>query len=288
MYTGKVFINNSGLFGIYEIAGNSRRVEVFDYDTEKEFISSKRKNIAEINLKNENLSKIEYVMDINSKRIEGVFELIDEPKINIKNFDIAGFVYLKNYTSLTIIIINHLFNLYYAFIDNKEKINFDINGVYDFSQDFKDKKEKELSNEVSSLLKKNSVYELKQYFVKIKDLYAFNILYCDEKTICMYKRLIKIEDDKEFTINNVFLTYDLNNQKLISSYFKDLINNSEEILRKYNIPSDFYSDIDNLIFGVTDLFIIIMKEKGYKKIFIDYKNIKEYINKDHYLSYLFN
>ena len=287
LYTGKIFINNAGLFGIYEIAGNSRKIEVFDYDTEKEFISSKRKNIADINLKTENLSKIEYIMDINSKRIEGVFELINEPKINIKKFDIAGFVYLKNYTELTTIIIKHLFNLYYAFIDNKEKINFDINGESNFSKDFQDKKEKELSNEISSLLKKNSVYELKQYFIKIKDLYAFNILYCDEKTICMYKRFIKIQDDKEFIINNIFLTYDLNNQKLISSYLKDLINNAEEVLRKYNIPSDFYSDIDNLIFGVTDFFIIIMKENGYKKIFIDYENIKDYVNRDHYLSYLF-
>ena len=31
-----------------------------------------------------------------------------------------------------------------------------------------------------------------------------------------------------------------------------------------------------------------MKEKGYGKIFIDYKNIKDYIKKDHYLAYLFN
>ena len=31
-----------------------------------------------------------------------------------------------------------------------------------------------------------------------------------------------------------------------------------------------------------------MKEKGLDKIFIDYKNIKEYINKEHYLAYLIN
>ena len=286
LYMGKIFINNADLFGIYEIRGNSSKIEVFDYDSKEEFRISNIKNIAEINFKNNNISKVEYVMNINSKKIEGVFELINEPRINIKNFTIYKFGYLKNYRKLNI-ILNYLFNFYYAFIYNKEKINSDINGESIFSKDFQDKKENELSEEINSFLKKVSVYELKKYFIKIKDLYAFNILYCDEKTICMYKRFIKIQDDKEFIINNIFLTYDLNNQKLISSYLKDLINNAEEVLRKYNIPSDFYSDIDNLIFGVTDFFIIIMKENGYKKIFIDYENIKDYVNRDHYLSYLF-
>ena len=285
---GKIFINNGDLFGIYEIRGNSRKIEVFDYDTEKEFISSKIKNIAEINLKTSNISKIEYVIDINSKITNGVFELINDPKINIKNFHICGFRYLKNYTQSMIIILNHLFNFYYAFIDNKEKINLDINGESSYSKDFQDKKEKELSDEINSFLKKFSVYELKQYFIKIKDLYAFNILYCDEKTICMYKRLIKIQDNKEIAVNNVSLIYDLNNQKLITPYFKDLVNNSEELLKKYNVPENFYNDINNLIFLITDIGIIVISSNGYKKIFIDYNNIKSYINKDHYLAYLFN
>lgn len=73
MYTGKIFINNGDLFGIYEIRGNSSKIEVFDYDVKEEFTSSKTKNIAEINLKtnfkNNNLSKAEYIMDINSKKI---------------------------------------------------------------------------------------------------------------------------------------------------------------------------------------------------------------------------
>ncbi len=137
-------------------------------------------------------------------------------------------------------------------------------------------------------MKKVPVYELKKYFIKIKDLYAFNILYLDGKTICIYKRLVKIDDSKEIIINNVSLIYDLNNQKLISPYLKDLLNDCEELLKKYNAPKDFYSNIDSLIFGVIDSFIIIMKEKDYEKIFIDYKNIKEYINKEHYLAYLFN
>ncbi|MEI0609755.1 hypothetical protein [Brachyspira pilosicoli] len=291
LYRGKIFINNEDLFGIYEIRGNSSKIEVFDYYIEEDFIKSKIKNIAEINLKtnlnNANILKAQYIMDINSKKIEGVFELINEPKINIKNFNINRFGYLKNYGELSI-ILNYLFNFYYAFIDNKEKINFDINGEYSFSKDFQYKKENELSDEINSFLKKFSVYELRKYFIKIKDLYAFNILYFDEKTICIYKRLIKIEDSKEIIINNISLIYDLNNQKLITPYFKDLVNDAEELLKKYNVKSDFYSNIDNLVFGVTDSFIVIMKKKGYEKIFIDNKNIKDYIKKEHHLYYLFN
>ncbi len=139
LYRGKMFINNADLFGIYEIRGNSSKIEVFDYDSKEEFRSSQIKNIAEINLKtnlkNNNISKAEYIMEINSKKIESVFELINEPKINIKNFNINGFGYLKNYGKITI-ILNYLFNFYYAFIDNKEKINFDINGESSFSKDF--------------------------------------------------------------------------------------------------------------------------------------------------------
>ncbi|WIH88497.1 hypothetical protein [Brachyspira pilosicoli] len=291
LYRGKIFINNEDLFGIYEIRGNSSKIEVFDYYIEEDFIKSKIKNIAEINLKtnlnNANILKAQYIMDINSKKIEGVFELINEPKINIKNFNINRFGYLKNYGELSI-ILNYLFNFYYAFIDNKEKINFDINGESSFSKDFQYKKENELSDKINSFLKKFSVYELRKYFIKIKDLYAFNILYFDEKTICIYKRLIKIEDSKEIIINNISLIYDLNNQKLITPYFKDLVNDAEELLKKYNVKSDFYSNIDNLVFGVTDSFIIVMKEKGYEKIFIDNKNIKDYIKNEHYLYYLFN
>ena len=89
-------------------------------------------------------------------------------------------------------------------------------------------------------------------------------------------------------INNIFALFELDSQKLISPYLKDLVNEPEKLLIEYNADSDFYSNIDNLVFGVTDSFIVIMKEKGYGKIFIDYKNIKEYINKDHYLAYLFD
>ena len=283
LYMGKIFINNDDLFGIYEIRGNMSKIEVFDYDDDEEFRSLKIKNIAEINLKNNNISK--YVMEINSKKIEGVFELINEPKINIKKFNIYKFVYLKKYGELSI-ILSYLFNFYYAFIDNKEKINFDINGESSFSEDFQYKKENELSDEINSFLKKFPVYELRKYFIKIKDLYAFNILYFDEKTICIYKRVTKIEENKKLSINNVSLIYDLNNQKLISSYFKDLVNNSDDLLKKYNVPNNFYND--DLVFIITDIGVMVMSDSGYERIFIALDDMKYYINKDHYLAYLFN
>ena len=123
---------------------------------------------------------------------------------------------------------------------------------------------------------------------ELKEFKSFNILYYDDKTICVYKRFSKLEDMKLVEINNLFAIFELDSQKLISPYLKDLVNEPEKLLREYNADSDFYSNIDNLVFGVTDSFIVIMKEKGYGKIFIDYKNIKEYINKDHYLAYLFD
>ena len=72
LYRGKIFINNKDLFGIYEIRGNRSKIEVFDYYIEEDFIKSKIKNIAEINLKtnlnNANILKAQYIMDINSKK----------------------------------------------------------------------------------------------------------------------------------------------------------------------------------------------------------------------------
>ena len=47
-------------------------------------------------------------------------------------------------------------------------------------------------------------------------------------------------------------------------------------------------DIDNLIFFITEAGIILMRESGEKKIFIALDDIKDNINKEHYLAYLFN
>ena len=134
----------------------------------------------------------------------------------------------------------------------------------------------------------NYIDNYADYYNELKEFKSFNILYYDDKTISLYKRVSKLEDLQLAEIDNMFMTFELSSQKLISPYLKDLVNDAEKLLKEYNAPSDFYSNIDNLIFGVTDSFIIIMKEKGYGKIFIDNKNIKDYINKEHYLAYLFD
>ncbi|PTY39755.1 hypothetical protein DQ06_03860 [Brachyspira hampsonii bv. II] len=78
----------------------------------------------------------------------------------------------------------------------------------------------------------------------------------------------------------------MNSQRLISSYFKDLVNNYSEILKNYNAPDNFYND--DLVFLITDIGIIVMSIYGYEKIFINSSDIKEYINKDNYLYYIFD
>lgn len=124
-----------------------------------------------------------------------------------------------------------------------------------------------------------------KYYDKLKDFYnADNIVYFDNKTICVYKRFAKIEANNNLIVNNISLIIDLYNDKLISPYFKDFVNNADEILKRYN----FYKDIDNLIFLITEAGIILMRESGEKKLFIALDDIKENINKEHYLYYLFN
>ncbi|MEI0699520.1 hypothetical protein R4K92_11395 [Brachyspira intermedia] len=240
-------------------------------------------------------------------KIEGSFEIIREDEaeiIRLHNTDIVGLYNAKSilFSSERIFSLN-VFNFDYLFINGKEKINSSINGVGKFSEKFLKDKINENKDIVASYVKKskkrhwkslmyesilNYIDNYADYYNKLKEFKSFNILYYDDKTISLYKRVSKLEDLKLTEIDNMFMTFELESQKLISPYLKYLVNDPEALLKKYNAPSDFYSNIDSLIFGVTDSFIIIMKEKGYGKIFIDNKNIKDYINKEHYLAYLFN
>ena len=240
-------------------------------------------------------------------KIEGTFEIIREDEaeiIRLHNADIFGLYNDKSILfSSERIFLGNVFNFDYLFINGKEKINSSINGVREFSDEFLKDKINENKNIVESYVKEskqrhwkslmdesilNYIDNYADYYDELKEFKSFNILYYDDKTISLYKRVSKLEDLKLAEIDNMFMTFELESQKLISPYLKDLVNDTEALLKKYNAPSDFYSNIDNLIFGITDSFIIIMKEKGYGKIFIDYNNIKEYINKEHYLAYLFN
>ena len=240
-------------------------------------------------------------------KVEGTFEIIREDEaeiIRLHNADIFGLYNDKSILfSSERIFSGNVFNFDYLFINGKEKINSSINGVREFSDEFLKDKINENKNIVESYVKEskqrhwkslmdesilNYIDNYADYYDELKEFKSFNILYYDDKTISLYKRVSKLEDLKLAEIDNMFMTFELESQKLISPYLKDFVNDSEALLKKYNAPSDFYYNIDNLIFGITDSFIIIMKEKGYGKIFIDYNNIKEYINKEHYLAYLFN
>ncbi|AEM21283.1 hypothetical protein Bint_0654 [Brachyspira intermedia PWS/A] len=258
-------------------------------------------------------SIVDYVGDNMKKtlrepvKIEGTFEIIREDEaeiIRLHNTDILGLYNDKSilFSSERIFSLN-VFNFDYLFINGKEKINSSINGVREFSDEFLKNKINENKDIVASYVKEsknrhwkslmdesilNYIDNYADYYNELKEFKSFNILYYDDKTISLYKRVSKLEDLQIAEVNNMFMTFELSSQKLISPYLKDLVNDTEALLKKYNATSDFYSNIDNLIFGVTDSFIIIMKEKGYGKIFIDNNNIKDYINKEHYLAYLFN
>ncbi|WP_281817937.1 hypothetical protein [Brachyspira pilosicoli] len=240
-------------------------------------------------------------------KIEGTFEIIREDEaeiIRLHNTDIVGLYNDKSvlFSSERIFSLN-VFNFDYLFINGKEKINSSINGVREFSDEFLKEKINENKDIVAYYVKEskkrhwkslmnesilNYIDNYADYYNELKEFKSFNILYYDDKTISLYKRVSKLEDLHLAEIDNMFMTFELESQKLISPYLKDLVNDPEALLKKYNAPKDFYSNIDSLIFGVTDSFIIVMKEKGYGKIFIDNKNIKEHINKEHYLAYLFD
>lgn len=240
-------------------------------------------------------------------KIEGTFDIISEDETEIIRLHNVEIFNLLDYKSILFmserIFSGNVFNFDYLFINGKEKINSSINGVREFSDEFLQDKMKENKDMVELYVKDskkrhwkslmnesilNYIDNYADYYNELKEFKSFNILYYDDKTISLYKRVSKLEDLHLAEIDNMFMTFELGSQKLISPYLKDLVNDPEALLKKYNVPRDFYSNIDSLIFGVTDSFIIIMKEKGYGKIFIDNKNIKEYINKKHYLAYLFD
>ncbi len=107
----------------------------------------------------ERTSKIEYTMDIENKRIEGVFEVIRKPEIEVKQFYIPieqmSFPdkLSYKYDGLGVdetkkMLTNYLFNFNYPFIKGKEKINMAISGAYNFDERFKQEKGKELEEKL--------------------------------------------------------------------------------------------------------------------------------------------
>ena len=266
----------------------------------------------------ERTSKIEYTMDIENKRIEGVFEVI-KPEIEVKQF------YLPieqmsfpdqlsyKYDGLGVdetkkMLTNYLFNFNYPFIKGKEKINMAISGAYNFDERFKQEKGKELEEKLNH---KNALFDIfcpldaigLIYYRKFKDFRCLDILYYYDEVICVYKRTVEADaGSKEAMVKNNSLIFELDSEKSISSYLRDLVVDSKELLFKYELTDNFYKNIDNVIFLLTDTGIMVMPEypnldindSAYEyeeiaeRVFIPTEHLKNYLNESHYLFNFFN
>lgn len=184
-------------------------------------------------------------------KIEGVFEIIkkDEAEIiKLHNAEIFNLINYKGVLFMSEKIFSHnVFNFDYFFMNGKEKINSSINGVREFSEEFLQDKMKENKDMVELYVKDSKKRHLKSlmnesvlnyidnyadYYDKLKEFKSFNILYYDDKTISLYKRVSKLEDLQLSEVNNMFMTFELGSQKLISPYLKDLVNEPEKLLKK--------------------------------------------------------
>ena len=141
---------------------------------------------------------------------------------------------------------------------------------------------------------------------KFKDFRCLDISYYDDEVICVYKRTVEADkDSKKAIVKNNSLIFELDREKSISSYLKDLVTDSKELLSKYDVSDYFYNNIDSLIFLLTDTGIIVMPEylnikldngdeclenpniETAERIFISSNDLKEYLNRSHYLAHLY-
>ncbi|MEI0603006.1 hypothetical protein R4K55_02200 [Brachyspira alvinipulli] len=272
----------------------------------------------------ERTSEIEYTMDIEGGRVEGVFEVIRKPEIEIKDFYIpveqTTFTKVLDSSYLGMdevrkMLTNYLFNFNYPFIRGKERINSAISGAFNFDENFKEEKGRELEEELKNkelIIEKFHHYDQNKgyyadeigiiYYKKLKDFRCFDISYYDDELICIYKRTVKADERRdEATVKNHSFIFELNGEKSISSYLRDLVPDSKELLSKYIVPDYFYDNIYSLIFLLTDTGIIVMpeytnlvlsdedydlentNEKIANRIFISSNDLKNYLNKRSYL-----
>ena len=127
--------------------------------------------------------------------------------------------------------------------------------------------------------------------------------------ICLgiYKRTVKADERRDkATVKNHSFIFELNGEKSISSYLRDLVVDSKELLSNYVVGDYFYDNIDNLIFLLTDTGIIVMPEytnlilsdedydlentnkKIADRIFISSNDLKNYLNRSNYLFSFFD
>ena len=307
-----------------------KREVKFDHWSSKEEV---REILLKIKFKREfdyeRTSEIEYTMDIEGGRIEGVFEVIRKPEIEIKDFYIpveqTTFTKVLDSSYLGMdevrkMLTNYLFNFNYPFIRGKERINSAISGAYNFDENFKEAKGRELEEELKNkelIIEKFHHYDQNKayyadkigiiYYKKLKDFRCFDILYYDDELICIYKRTVEADERRdEAAVKNHSFIFELSGEKSISSYLKDLVTDSKELLSKYIVPDYFYDNIDDLIFLLTDTGIIVMPEysnlilndedydlentheKIANRIFISSADLKNYLNRSHSLFNFFD
>ena len=107
-------------------------------------------------------------------------------------------------------------------------------------------------------------------------------------------------------VKNNSLIFELNGEKSIGSYLKDLVTDIKALLSNYAVADYFYDNIDNLIFLLTDTGIIVMPEytnlilsdedydlentnkKIADRIFISSNDLKNYLNRSNYLFSFFD
>ena len=277
----------------------------------------------------ERTSEIEYTMDIKGGKVEGVFEVIRKPEMEIREFYIPveqttftndKFSAYLGMDEVRKMLTNYLFNFNYPFIIGKERINSAISGAYNFDENFKEAKGRELEKELKNkelIIEKFHHYDQNKayyadkigiiYYKKLKDFRCFDILYYDDELICIYKRTVEADERRdEATVKNHSFIFELSEEKSISSYLKDLVTDSKELLSKYIVPDYFYDNIDDLIFLLTDTGIIVMpeypnlilndedydlentNEKIAEKIFISSNDLKNYLNRSHSLFNFFD
>ena len=130
------------------------------------------------------------------------------------------------------------------------------------------------------------------YYNKISNFRCLDILYYDDEVICVYKRTVEVDSAKGIILKNHSLIFELESERSISSYLRDLVVDSKELLFKYELTDNFYKNIDNVIFLLTDTGIMVMPE--YPNLDIndsayEYEEIaKNYLNESHYLFNFFN
>ncbi|MEI0702709.1 hypothetical protein [Brachyspira intermedia] len=316
-FTGQMFINNENKLMIRETNElNNNEINVYrDYDMD--YFERLKENQLKSYLPYETSWKESIKFNKWSSKEEIREFYIPVEQTTFTNDKFSAYLGMDEVRKM---LTNYLFNFNYPFIRGKEKINSAISGAYYFDENFKESKGRELEEELKNkelIIEKFHHYDQNKtyhsdkigiiYYKKLKDFRCFDILYYDDELICIYKRTVEADERSDDAIvkNHSFI-FELNGEKSISSYLRNLVPDSKELLSKYVVPDYFYDNIENLIFLLTYTGIIVMpeytnlilsdedydlentNEKIADKIFISSNDLKNYLNRSHSLFNFFD